>query len=415
MPTLQAQGSLNGVPTVMLEGDRASLDLVLAVGFRNQPPVELLMQLDGLPIQEGPPLRFLWPKPQQRVLLRTHLNDATGYGQFAGNLVAELINLGVEVAVTPIEPTAIWEEFAPLAPQVKQRLVENPSDAWEFVIGLPNSPLDPTKASVIFTMWEATRIRRAWAQQLNRAAAVITASNFNLTCFSAAGVEAPLFRVPLGINPAHFYRPQRPELKARPAKFVFGTGGRLAHGGVRKGVEEVARAFREAFSGKRDVELQIKMWPDCKFEHPGDNRIKAIHEFWPVAKLAAWYQGLNAYVSGSCAEGFGLMPLQAMACGAPFIGAKFSGQAEYLNVGENPVGWTVDYELAPPDKNFYEGMGLWGRPKQESLVERMRQAYENPWECERRGKLAAEFAKQLTWQNTALGVVEILKKVGMLA
>ncbi|MEM1075189.1 MAG: glycosyltransferase family 4 protein [Pseudomonadota bacterium] len=62
----------------------------------------------------------------------------------------------------------------------------------------------------------------------------------------------------------------------------------------------------------------------------------------PIAQLSAHFQALDLYVAPQRWEGFGLTPLEAMACGAPVVATKV-GAFEELIV-ENETGHLVDIE-----------------------------------------------------------------------
>src|SRR6185312_8936542 len=99
---------------------------------------------------------------------------------------------------------------------------------------------------------------------------------------------------------------------------VFGTAGRMAHGGSRKGLNEVMAAFVAAFPDPDlPVRLDVKCWPDClpRLVVPDDPRIRVITDAWTAHDLGAWYDGLTCYVTASRGEGYGLPPLEAMAHG----------------------------------------------------------------------------------------------------
>ncbi|WP_298969938.1 glycosyltransferase family 4 protein [uncultured Roseobacter sp.] len=65
----------------------------------------------------------------------------------------------------------------------------------------------------------------------------------------------------------------------------------------------------------------------------------------PIADLARHFQALDLYVAPQRWEGFGLTPLEAMACGAPVVATKVGAFEELVVEGE--TGHLVEIEDAP--------------------------------------------------------------------
>lgn len=166
-----------------------------------------------------------------------------------------------------------------------------------------------------------------------------------------AGVpEERLHLLPLGVDP-HIYRPQgpadRPATSGGPqwfeqrqpedGAFTFLCAGYMQ---PRKGCRETVEAFCRAFSGRRDVALVVKNVKEFwgKDESDALRRIMAEYDAPPVAliqsvlteyQMAALLRGADCFVNAHRREGFGLMPLQAMACGTPVIVTDYHGPRQY--------------------------------------------------------------------------------------
>ncbi|MGO9921144.1 MAG: glycosyltransferase family 4 protein [Isosphaeraceae bacterium] len=339
----------------------------------------------------------------KRVVIRSQIDSHTGYGQIADWLGRALAARGLPVAYMPIFAT---EAFLPLTDQVRGRLIAHSRDPWELLLAPPAAEPDPRKGAVTYTMWETTKLPSGCVDRLNRACAVVLPSGFCAEVFSANGVVVPLYVVPPGIS-ATEYAPQ-----GEPPVDVcrFGTAGRLAHGGRRKGVEDVIAAFRAAFPNEVDAALSVKIWPDCNLPPVDDPRVTIVRTPLSTGELADWYRSLTVYVSASRGEGFGFLPLQAMACGRAAIATAFSGHGEYF---DETVGYPLQFRYRPAD-GMYVGLGHWGVPEPDSLVARMRQVYRNRDEAARLGDAAARRARQFTWDRTAAGLVRTLVDVGAL-
>lgn len=193
--------------------------------------------------------------------------------------------------------------------------------------------------------------------------------------------------------------------------FVFLVAGYLQD---RKGWQDVVRAYCQAFSGRRDVVLVLKHVAEHWAKHE-QKQLEALmgeqHAVHGVTvppivyaegrlreyDMAALVRSADCYVSAHRREGFGLIPLQAMASGTPAIIGNYHGPAQYARADncyllepsgtcpaqeEGPTGieWAV-YELTDLQRLMVEARE--GRDR-EAIVEAGR----------------AE-ARQWTWQRSA--------------
>jgi hypothetical protein len=83
--------------------------------------------------------------------------------------------------------------------------------------------------------------------------------------------------------------------------------------------------------------------------------------------VAEWHGALDVLLNPSFAEGFGVTPLEALACGTPVIVADNSAQPE---LGRDH-GWVVK------SHRFWNAShrGWWGRPDEDGLVKALERAY----------------------------------------
>jgi glycosyltransferase involved in cell wall biosynthesis len=95
--------------------------------------------------------------------------------------------------------------------------------------------------------------------------------------------------------------------------------------------------------------------------------------------LRALYSACKAFVSPSLYEGFGLPPLEAMACGAPVIASRIAAHVETLGANAHLVEPTDEMALAKV----------------------MATLLENPIERERLSRSGLEHAARFSWEETA--------------
>ena len=343
------------------------------------------------------------PPPPRRVVIRTPLYGWGGYPQHAMALGRGLEARGIGVAYWPM-----WvdESLMPLPAYLRDRIVPDPPDPWVLQLAAPSVPFPEGKAVVAFSMYESTRPPADWMANLNRARAVLTPSRWCADVFSARGCDRPLFVVPHGVDAREFAPPVRPP----GGPFTFGVNARLAHGLERKNVLGVIRAFQAAFPDDPDVRLSVKLFPDCPPLRIADPRIDVLRETFTTDRLADWFRSLHCLVNGACAGGFELVPLQAMSCGVPVISTDYSGMGEYV---DRSVAFLLDYDLVPA-AGTYTGQGVWGRPRESSLIARMREVRSDPSVARAVGEAGLARARAMSWDATTARLVAALEDVGLL-
>jgi len=352
--------------------------------------------LEGRTVVPGPVIR------RDRILIRTYLNSYTGYGIHAEHLGRAIEALGTPVGYAAINSDA---SFLPVSEFLTTRSISNPDDDREILLANPVHPIDPRRRTIAFTMNETTKLRPGAVGKLNRCAAVLVPSRWVADRFRDDSVSVPIHVAPHGVDHAVFRRTGDPSGEA----CTFGVSGRMVHGGVRKGIAEAIAAFRDAFPTERDVRLRVKVWPDDPLgDVPDDDRIEVIRHGLTTGQMADWYRSLDAFVSASCGEGFGLQGLEAMACGRAIVQTGWSGDSEYFDDG---VGYRLDYVLEP-GYGEYESCGLWARPTRESLIDRMREVYRDRATAAEKGRRGAEVAKGFTWERPARVAIEAYRELG---
>lgn len=348
----------------------------------------------------------------KRLTVIAQINSFTGYGQFTNEMILGLERVArCHISVRSINTSELFGSTVPL--EIKQKFVNGvqPED-YELLIHPPGFSPTAGKKTIYYGMWETTRLPKGSVELINRCVAVIVPSIWNANCFSAQGVEVPIYIVPLGVNPEIFhYRRPKPS-----GKFVVGIAGRMAHGGVRKGINESIAAFLKAFPDEEDVELRVKCFNDCKVDSIKDQRVKFYKEFLPEQEMADWLAGLDVFFSSACSEGWGLLQHQAMAIGRPVISVNYGGIAEFFNLSAANIA--LPYSFAPAT-GMYSGCGHWAEPQKRGTINALRECYEliKPMRnspVKFTGEGLASSVKHLTWENTCRKLHDVLIDVGAL-
>lgn len=368
------------------QAGRASALLRKALGMSETPPLVLA--------PGGPPRRPPSYFPHD-VAIRAALTGWTGYGQIAEWLGRGLVGLDLEVAY---EDSGTDTLYGPPSEFVANRIVPRSRLPWVVRLDMPYAPPVEGRRSVAFSMWETDALTRDAVDALNRAEAVCVPCRHNRDAFLASGVVRPIHLVPLGVSADEGYADDGTPPPADICR--FGMAGRMAHGGVRKGLNEGMAAFVAAFPRSvEDVRLEVKVWEDClpALRVPDDPRIAIVTTPMSPAEMATWYRRLTCYVVPSKGEGWGLHTLQAMAVGRPVIAAPWSGTADFWT---EDCGWPLRYRLEPAG-DFYDGLGRWAVPWPTDMVAAMRAARQDRPGCIARGRAAAARAAEFGWDRTA--------------
>jgi glycosyltransferase involved in cell wall biosynthesis len=134
--------------------------------------------------------------------------------------------------------------------------------------------------------------------------------------------------VGLGLSHPELLRPQPTRRAAADAKGVLYLGDARP----RKGLADLLRGAELASERVDRIELWIATKEDIEVESTVPFR--QVHR--PTREeLAELYATCDLFVSASWREGFGLPPLEAMACGAPVVLTDSGGVREYARHGEN--------------------------------------------------------------------------------
>lgn len=343
----------------------------------------------------------------QRITIRAAVGTYAGYHFQVNETILGLARLGYHVNVRASGPLAEGMFGTKISQEIRSRVVMRPQpEEWELVIHPPDYLTTPEKKTLYSTTLESTRLRPTQMECMRAAKAIIVPCQWNASCLSAMGIDVPIFVVNEGVNPDVFNFAPIPI----GGPFVFGAGGRLSVGGGRKGLHEIIEAFQKAFVNGEDVRLRIKVFSDCNIKQPDDNRVELVTQFLTEGGMANFMKSLTVFCSYSKGEGWGLMPNEAMACGRPVIGCLYGGQAEYMNRHNSfPVEFTHE-----PATGYYDGCGTWSEPNMDDMVRQMQFAYQNRDEVVRRGMIAANDVRHLTWKRTAENTVKVLKAVGAL-
>jgi glycosyltransferase involved in cell wall biosynthesis len=223
-----------------------------------------------------------------------------------------------------------------------------------------------------YTPWESTQLMDGWVDAMNACDEVWTTSDWCMDVFEKAGVTKPLFLFPHGIE--HIWKPFRRLYSGQKLRFLH--VGEPAH---RKCGQMAFDAFVELFGNDNRYHLTIKSngystirakLPSGEIADPEEryHNVTIIREVLDINDLISLYNKSHVLLYPSYGEGFGFIPLQAMASGMPTIMNTTWAPYRDYSVGLNVTDREVD-TLWP---EVHPGKVL--EPNFESLKEQMARA-----------------------------------------
>lgn len=337
----------------------------------------------------------------KKLVIRGHVDNSTGYGQHVCAVVEGLQDLGVEVILLP---TSIDREGD--IPERVERAIhkKDPGFSKDLLLHIPRFKPQTTgwlEARVHYTTWEATRLDIKMVSNLESSVAVCVPSHWNLNCFSASGVTTPLYVVPEWVNNLTYnYSPVEMD-----GPTVFGCAARIFHGGNRKRLEKIVKAFRKAFKLSNKVRLKIKLSENCQInENLNDPRIEVVRVWMREDKLAEWYKSLTVFVSASASEGWGLHQHQAMACGRSIVSPIYGGVQEYAN---EHTSYAVPFSYVEAEKPYH---GLWTDVEVDELADAMARVHADRSTAATKGSMSYSSASRFSLENMAAKLYAVLEK-----
>jgi len=181
-------------------------------------------------------------------------------------------------------------------------------------------------------------------RSIRRATKVLTVSEFSRTeIIDEFGVDPDdVFVCQPGVDPSSFRRRPTDEIEVVKARYGI-TGDYILFVGTiepRKGITELLHAYERLPADVRDryglLLVGGRGWLDddirattTRLRRAG-NRVLRPDDFVHDRDLPALYSGAALFVAPSLYEGFGIPPLEAMACGVPVITSNNSSLPEVV-------------------------------------------------------------------------------------
>jgi len=258
--------------------------------------------------------------------------------------------------------------------------VNSPKSKVQLYYGSPDGFFYDHQYKIQMTQWESTLVPPHWVDHAKRYDEWWTANKFGADAFINAGVPAEKIKVYEHGVDAKTWTPRK-RGKNNVIRFLH-----VDSGSPRKRADLAIEAFKKAFGSSLDYELtlkyshhdpSIKDWFDpMVLEHHGTwdgTNIRHIKENMSLEALVNLFHYHDVLVYPSEGEGFGLIPLQALATGMPVVSTgRWCSYEKYLN--EN----VIESELGvSPIVETYTRFGNVVLPSLDSLVYQMKKVVED--------------------------------------
>jgi glycosyltransferase involved in cell wall biosynthesis len=249
-------------------------------------------------------------------------------------------------------------------------------------------------------MYEASGLPRGWTTAINRTSGVIVPSTFVADTFRAAGVTAPVWVVPDGVDPCVYqYSPPAPH-DGITTLVVAGLWDPTT-AADRKHLPAAIRAWQLAFGADPSARLVLKLrWPaggrhripSADGSIAADRRIRIVTEVEHALGIAHWYEQADVLLAlGS--EGFGLPLVEAMAVGRPVVALASEGQKDVCDQAGDLVLSVLPAGFEPHRHQGGEQCGVRGYPSPAEVASKLRWVADHRDEAADMGRAASSWVR----------------------
>lgn len=336
------------------------------------------------------------------------LRSPVSWAKIGREIINSFIKAGIDVCIYERRGFLYNPNFKlPEKFNKQKKIVYNKTLAFEYPA---NYKLITSGQKLGMLVYETTQVPKKWVENINKHLDVLfLPGEFNGKIFVESGVRRDIIRVvPYGINPEIFFEK---EIKKANEKFTFLS---VCMPQKRKGIDILIEGFYKVFGGKKDVELIIKFpYKPGKSKYDlqlskiklSDN-IRIIIDEYNDEQIADLIRGADCFVLPSRAEGFGMIYMEALACGVPVIATGWGGHCDFLNERNALL---VKYKLVKAEDVQYDnesGSGFMAEPDKDDLCDKILFARNNIGEL--REKIRNFDLKRFYWDEI---VKEMLKYV----
>jgi len=236
-------------------------------------------------------------------------------------------------------------------------------------------------------VWELERIPKEWLSPLTMLDEIWVPSEFVRRAFADSGVSIPCRIVPPQLDPPGSVKPNRERFGIPTDAFAVFVAFSLRSGVVRKNPMAAVRAFQKAFPDERDVRLVLKIadvdiegtaWTAFRHEVGDDPRIVFITDFLTDLDMWSLYASIDVALSTHRAEGYGMIPAQAMLSGRAAVATGWSAILDFMTPDNSIL---LPYTLVPVhdvDERYVVDGTNWAEVDESAASAALRRLYTEP-------------------------------------
>jgi glycosyltransferase involved in cell wall biosynthesis len=237
--------------------------------------------------------------------------------------------------------------------------------------------------NIAFWLWELEKFPKEWENAFFLADEIWTPSEFASQSIRNA-TSKPVRTIPYALTAPPCGNYDRKYFNLPADKILFLCMYDCNSTIERKNPLGVVSAYKKAFSKKNNqaglvIKINNPQREDLrliKSELDGYPNIFILSDVLDKTQVNALISCVDVYVSLHRAEGFGLVPAEAMLLGTPVIATNWSANAEFM---DNEVACMVDYTLITIQQDYahYKAGNRWADPDINQAAEYMKKLCNN--------------------------------------
>jgi len=323
-------------------------------------------------------------------VFEAHTGSPVGYSEVAALCFRSLLELGVEVHYQSLAEDFIYEQGSyDMIVNSFRKIEPEPHLPWVTLSTAPLLWLNGGDYKVGWTMIEVDKLNPRWVRACNAMDEVWVPTPQQVKVFHDAGVERPLFVVPCAYDSTRYMPEFLPSIYHGDHKFRFFS---MSWWQLRKRWDLLTHAFDQEFGSEKEVGIiyktmsaqaegeacaMIKSWIGDRL----DDQLALVEGAFPWWEVVMMMRSCHAFVLPTGGEGWGVPPVQALACGLPVIVSDCQGPGEVMRDDEGkpyPGVYFLPGKLEPTgvQHEYYEG-GRWFVSTVGDIRKAMREVYEN--------------------------------------
>lgn len=241
---------------------------------------------------------------------------------------------------------------------------------------------------------------------------VCVPSEYCVEKFSRVMDPNKLMKVGHGYNHEPVETPHYPDKTKRFRVLMVFTGSFLSKTHERKNLLKALAAFSVIKSTIPHAEMTIKISGNVQINVDGLQRehlgVRFVLNLLDNYEMSDMITNHEVYLNVSMAEGFGIVPLEAMACGTPVVSPIHTGLAEYMtpsNVVVIPSRRTTTKVSWGTNHGFVYDVDI------NDVAVALRKSYDQLESLQERASAIKRYTQEMfSWENVMTGVIEWMKK-----